>query len=107
MTDRQLLERAAKAANLPHQWNEFWKGMYVLTKDKVSGERWDPDSQWNPLQDNADAFRLMVSMNRYGKQSLADKIAIENLSCYGDYENAMRRAIVFDVVESHEAEQAA
>ena len=50
MTDRELLELAAKAAGvdarrLPHAWPE----------------RFD-DDQWNPLIDDGDAFRLAVDL---------------------------------------------
>jgi len=50
MTDRELLELAAKAAGidarrLPHAWPE----------------RFD-DDQWNPIIDNSDSFRLAVKL---------------------------------------------
>lgn len=50
MTDREMLELAAKAAGvdarrLPHAWPE----------------RFD-DDQWNPLIDDGDAFRLAVDL---------------------------------------------
>lgn len=53
MTDRELLERAARAAgievnrgNIPHERDMlFTRGV-----------------EWNPLEDDDDAFRLMVSV---------------------------------------------
>jgi hypothetical protein len=50
MTDRELLELAAKAAGRGSQWwmDSTWNG---------------PDKEWNPLTDDADAFRLAVKLN--------------------------------------------
>ncbi len=46
MTDRELLELAAKAA-----------GTYY-----VEGESWDENAGWNPLDDDGDALRLAVKL---------------------------------------------
>ena len=48
MTDRELLEAAAKAAGMNHLW--------VDEIDSVSPE-------WNPLEDDGDAMRLAVGLN--------------------------------------------
>jgi hypothetical protein len=52
MTDRELLEFAAKAA-----------GLRVVA---VAGDRglwvWDGEDEWNPLADDADALRLAVKL---------------------------------------------
>lgn len=105
MTDRELLELAAKAAGvdsrrLPHAWPV----------------RFD-DDQWNPLEDDGDALRLAVTVGLavipypiYAKpkhsviakqysESLAvfrgDSDAIECVEIYGDDPYAAtRRAIV-------------
>ena len=47
MTDRKLLELAAKAAGRGSQWwmESTWNG---------------PDKEWNPLTDDGDALRLAV-----------------------------------------------
>jgi hypothetical protein len=47
MTDRELLELAAKAAGRGNQWwmESTWNG---------------PDKDWNPLTDDGDALRLAV-----------------------------------------------
>jgi hypothetical protein len=49
MTDRELLELAAKAAGRGSQWwmESTWNG---------------PDKEWNPLTDDADALRLAVKL---------------------------------------------
>ena len=57
MSDRELLELAAKAAGIVAQWDCPERGMMVL-----SSNGWDTDS-WNPLTDDGDAFRLAVSLN--------------------------------------------
>jgi hypothetical protein len=49
MTDRELLELAAKAAGLSHP-----DGVYWLTNDL--------GYQWNPLIDDGDALRLAVKL---------------------------------------------
>ena len=46
MSDRELLELAAKAA-----------GTYY-----VEGESWDENAGWNPLTDDGDALRLAVKL---------------------------------------------
>jgi hypothetical protein len=58
MTDRELLEAAAKAAGMPHTYNEFWSGFYIRNPDGS----WVPNHHWNPLTDDGDALRLMVSL---------------------------------------------
>ena len=59
MTDRELLEAAAKAAGMPHTYNEFWSGFYIRNPDGS----WVPNHHWNPLTDDGDAFELMVKLN--------------------------------------------
>ena len=90
MTDKQLLELAAKAAGiderrLPDAWpNRF------------------DDDQWNPLEDDGDAFRLAVKLGlriEINTQVLGDTLVIsefyDNVECHnGDPYAATRRAIV-------------
>jgi hypothetical protein len=53
MTDRELLELAAKAAgDITHE--EIWNGKYSLFERNGYG--------WNPLTYDGDAFRLMVKL---------------------------------------------
>ena len=54
MTDREMLELAAKAAELPECG---WMGpVYVYIKD-------DEVVEWNPLNDDGDALRLAVKLH--------------------------------------------
>ena len=95
MTDRELLELAAKAAGidarrLPDAWpNRF------------------DDDQWNPLTDDADALRLAVKLNMgisipvmRKEYARIDVITFRNAlvnvieSCADDSYEATRRAIV-------------
>jgi hypothetical protein len=56
MTDRELLERAAKAAGLPHKWIPMLGKMLHII-DAGNSE------DWNPLTDDGDALRLAVKLN--------------------------------------------
>lgn len=61
MDDRELLERAAKAAGLPVQWVPYRCVLVRLDRSEyVSGEARYPS--WNPLADDGDALRLAVSL---------------------------------------------
>jgi len=57
MSDRELLEMAAKAAGLfEHKWSDAWKclGRWTHAKDGWYFE----GPAWNPLADDGDALRL-------------------------------------------------
>ena len=56
MTDRELLEDAAKAAGIPAQWDCSERGMMMLTPDGID------TMKWNPLADDGDALRLAVKL---------------------------------------------
>lgn len=68
MTDRELLELAAKAAGMgPIVWGETYK----LGDDEIdcsdipyirSGQPDELDFYWNPLSDDGDALRLAVKL---------------------------------------------
>ncbi|WP_027949837.1 hypothetical protein [Haliea salexigens] len=49
--DRELLEAAARAGGYVLEWREDYQCMEYPNK---------PDFCWNPLESDADAFRLMV-----------------------------------------------
>jgi hypothetical protein len=96
MTDRELLEAAAKAAGMPHTYNDFWRGFYIRNPNGS----WVPNHHWNPLTDDGDAFRLMVSlrMNVHLDSNMVD-VDPDGVSwfseAYGDDPYAAtRRAIV-------------
>ena len=67
MTDRELVEAAAKAAGIrydpeaskPHPKSGAWFGLWLL----IDGEPNDlTRRRWNPLTDDGDAFRLAVKL---------------------------------------------
>jgi len=61
MTDRELLELAAKAAGLPHQWCDAWSTMAKTSPD--GGFVFN--QVWNPLTAGGDALRLAVTLRRF------------------------------------------
>ena len=65
MTDRELLEKAAKAAGINVT---FKAGDYFLVEmqGNASFKHWQP---WNPLTDDGDALRLAVTLH-IGLQAL-------------------------------------
>ncbi len=91
MTDRELLELAAKAAGRGSQWwmESTWNG---------------PDKEWNPLTDDGDALRLAVKLRiavdpwGAGACTVAfpggDMAQIREPHYGDDPERATRRAIV-------------
>ena len=95
MTDRKLLELAAKAACIQiDRWHgdggDYWTGRDADDKDRNPG-LW---IRWNPLRDDGDALRLEVALNLTTKHRFLDFLAEENTLCGGDYCKARRRAIV-------------
>ena len=61
MTDRELLEFAAKAAGFEGRWITKGEGDLWLFRNDFS----DP---WNPLTDDGDAMRLMVRLRLHAQQ---------------------------------------
>jgi hypothetical protein len=55
MTDRELLELAAKAAGIELKWHHSGECAYA----RRNGEYW---AVWNPLTDDGDALRLAVKL---------------------------------------------
>lgn len=58
MSDRELLELAAKAAGVVVVWGYFGFGEEWLTEDKIFGGL----KPWRPLTDDGDAFRLALKL---------------------------------------------
>ena len=83
MTDRELLELAAKAAGVELKYDTF-------------GQSENADREycyWNPLTDDGDAFRLMVVLRLWRDDP--DICCIERVEDHdGDAYAATRRAIV-------------
>ena len=67
-TDRDLLERAAKAAGYTLKWGDVYMvgGDEVDCSDQpyvVSGQPDEADWYWNPLEDDGDEARLEAACN--------------------------------------------
>lgn len=65
MTDRELLERAAKAAGIKIDKSEFNGGGRGNTGFDALGNAvldWHNGETWNPLTDDGDALRLAVKL---------------------------------------------
>ncbi len=61
MSDRELLEKAAKAAEMDGRWDEKDDGWFVPSV----GGGWASLIRWDPLQSNSQAFELMVECNLF------------------------------------------
>lgn len=60
MTDKELLELAAKAAGIPGNWNS-WRDQGGAESSGIqhTADAWN---LWNPLTDDGDALRLVVKL---------------------------------------------
>jgi hypothetical protein len=95
MTDRELLEAAAKAVGIQMEWDRWTSGFICITDAGV-----DLDS-WNSLTDGGDALRLAVKLqilvNPCGYMVAVtdgEVHADEAVSEHQDIHLAARRAIV-------------
>jgi len=60
MTDREMLELAAKAAGLDDaRWVEAFSATGIWSQKRFVATR---NGYWNPLEKDGDAFRLMVEL---------------------------------------------
>ena len=99
MTDRELLEMAAKAAGLilmqvpnANQTDADWWSYSNTSKPNTA-------KAWNPLIDDGDALRLAVKLGLFNDEDFfAELKAIWMYSCT-DYYAATRRAIVLAAAE--------
>ena len=107
MTDRELLEAAAKAAGLALTWGEKYKlGDDIIDCTDIpyaaSNQPDESDVHWNPLTDDGDALRLAVKLRlevSWWRNALTvetdDKKATSGIVGIGDDPYAAtRRAIV-------------
>ena len=104
MTDRELLELAAKAAGYDVRWHEIWQCFVhkyphnIDAKLTAAGQRY----VWVPLDDDGDALRLAVKLNMavncIHNQRLAAEPIIKAVSVWeprhDDPYAATRRAVV-------------
>lgn len=65
MTDKELLELAAKAAGMPlgYEDGEYFWCKHGPFGESMYGRRGNAPLHWNPLADDGDALRLAVSLN--------------------------------------------
>ena len=95
MTDKELLEMAAKAAGIEGKVRQFQKTYDSSTYIGIGKNR------WNPLTDDGDALRLAVKLNLTVHQ-WPDEVCVcnasgtinEDVAKAGDPYAATRRAIV-------------
>lgn len=86
MTDRELLELAAKAAGIELRWDSAYGENPLYQKWKYIDNDW---TEWNPLEDDGDALRLAVKINW-----VPSRVEVLKLSISECPYAATRRAIV-------------
>ena len=91
MTDRELLELAAKAAGI--KWYGFFGDYHTECLFLDIGV--DENVAWNPLTNDADAFQLMVKLGLLYDDTLFHYISLERFKTKDvDDATAIRRGIV-------------
>ncbi|AIJ45535.1 hypothetical protein O987_06960 [Comamonas testosteroni TK102] len=86
MTDRELLELAAKAAGIEVWWTENYGGVFLRDRNSPV--------IWNPLNDDGDALRLAVATKvLFDMQDHLGSLLFEE-GAQPSHEHAVRRAIV-------------
>jgi hypothetical protein len=106
MTDRELLELAAKAAGYATIQYQNLKDSSLDIRYGIDEAIWNGEDYWNPLENDGDALRLAVKLNLFidtcGADVLAgwvvdkDALSMNTLTQAknGDPYAATRRAIV-------------
>ena len=105
MTDKEILELAAKAAGVKIDKSPYNGGGFGNTGFDLLGNAmldWHNDKRWNPLENDADAFRLAVALGieygfGYNDNAIVAVIVDDDLRVWvkdGDPYAATRRAIV-------------
>ena len=85
MTDRELMERAAKAADYSIEWCQEYPGGGCYMK-RVIPEPQEPYSKrvpWSPLQDDGDALRLAVELQLGISVPPVSDMRVEVVTFYG------------------------
>lgn len=114
MTDRELLELAAKAAGLVV--DRKWQAQRDAICDHSKASLWifDGSTAWNPLKDDGDALRLAVKLRIYFSihlQGYSSAVTAQSIVdsytelCGCDEMAATRRAIVRAAAEIGRAMQ--
>ena len=95
MSDREMLEFAAKAAGIDAHWGDGWQSHMMFRALPRPNSPLVANVEWNPITDDGDALRLMVKLHLiYGINTdiLNHYLALELPS--DDPLAATRRAIV-------------
>lgn len=103
MTDRALLEKAAKAAGLDfnHQWYSADSG--ILVWDAATGEFESKD--WNPLTDDGDALRLAVKLGIQIRQyPIYDTPRFAAYACEAKWDSDAQRAAGSDALVNYDGD---
>lgn len=103
MTDRELLDLAAKAAQLKIKWDGFRNQYRLIIAMDFMGD------EWNPLTDDGDALRLAAELkiNIDFKDCCAWNRGLVMIQEFwgGEYDPCYRRAIVRAAAEIGRAMQ--
>ena len=62
MTDREMLEFAAKAAGIDAHWGDGWQSHMMFRALPRPNSPLVANVEWNPLTDDGDALRLAVKL---------------------------------------------
>lgn len=108
MTDRELIELAAKAAGIELDWNipPNSRTPWRMTGTKGTDD-YGPASGWNPITDDGDALRLAVKLAMEIDTGYSDRFVLARTPggvwfesvIVGSAEIATRRAIVLAAAE--------
>ena len=85
MTDRELLELAAKAAGIPGYWAEDINE-YITPRNKYQTKRRGDYDIWSPPTDDGDALRLAVTLK------LAISVWFDNTTVESDDAGTVKEA---------------
>ena len=107
MTDREMLEFAAKAAGIDAHWGDGWQSDMMFRALPRPNSPLVTNVEWNPNDDDGDALRLMVRLrleprfidNSHSNGAEPSRVTLHNFAGIvenidGDPLAATRRAIV-------------
>lgn len=110
MTDRELLELAAKAAGYALKWGET----YIVGDDEVdctdlsyvvSGQPDEADWLWSPLEDDGDALRLAVNLGIQIRQyPIYDTPRFAALACEAKWSSDAERQVGAEALVNYEGD---
>ena len=93
ITDRQMLELAAKAYGLSDEWrwfeNSAYQGYVFFYNNEITANR------WNPLENNGDNFKLAVKLGLFLKKNVQLDLLWVTRRKLKDPDKFIRRSIVF------------